>query len=176
MKKKFTLFKSTGCYSAKEWQEEEQAAKENLIDNGYSEEEIDEDMIREEVYHNEEYSWSDTMDNLYKKLDGSIVAIADLGFWNGRKSGYKVLGHNLNNVLTFFGCDYANIYATKRGVYGEFYHHDGTHYVEFREFKPNVNEERFLKKIYDNDFDRSDISRYTKSLAPYVRDIYGCLT
>ncbi len=75
--------------------------------------------------------------------------------------------------MTFFNCDYANIYVTRRGVYGEFYHHDGTHYVEFRELKDgNIDDEYDIKFDTEN---RNSITRHTRSLAPYVRDIYGCL-
>ena len=32
--------------------------------------------------------------NLDEEVDGRIIIIADLGLWNGRKQGYKILGTN----------------------------------------------------------------------------------
>lgn len=37
--------------------------------------------------------------NLSCLLDGKIMCIADLGLWNGRRSGYKYLTENLNSIF-----------------------------------------------------------------------------
>lgn len=175
-KQNFTIFKSVALYSCKEREDAEHYAKMNLLENDYDNviEEVTDEMITNELYREEEFDYDCEKDNLNKVLNGKVIAIVDVGLWNGRRHGIKVLSNNLNSIMNYFGCDYANIYATRRGVYGEFYHHDGTHYVEFRELKnENIYDENDVKFDTEN---RNSITRHTKSLAPYVRDIYGCLT
>lgn len=174
MSKKVTLFKSVYLYNNEERKIAEKSAKENILanDEELTEADITDEMVTDTLYNDETFTWECEKDNLYKKLSGNIIAIADCGLWYGRKTGCKVMGNNLNEVLTYFNCDYANIYATKRGVYGEFYHHDGVHYVEFRELK-NSN----ISSAYDVNFDlskRRSITRHTKNLSPYVNEVYGC--
>ena len=44
--------------------------------------------------------------NLNKTLSNRILCIADLGLWHGRKTGYKLLNDNLNEILTAAQGDY----------------------------------------------------------------------
>ena len=37
--------------------------------------------------------------NLDKQIEGVVIAFADLGLWNGRRQGYKILGHNINGIF-----------------------------------------------------------------------------
>lgn len=114
--------------------------------------------------------------NLNKELDGKIIAIANIGLWNGRRSGYKIMGYNLNNILDYFSCDYIKVYADRYNIHSEASHHDGTHYVTFRMLKPNLSEEQvenFLNKVYNGTHTKQDITRYTKSLVADVKQVYG---
>lgn len=47
---------------------------------------------------NDEYL-SDEQANCNIRIDGRIIAIANLGFWDGRRIGYKLLGHNVKDCL-----------------------------------------------------------------------------
>ncbi len=65
-----------------------------------------------EILDNEDYDvsdteWADVVNNflsdermnLDRQIEGVIIAFADLGFWNGRRQGYTILGHNVNGIF-----------------------------------------------------------------------------
>ena len=169
--KEHTIFKSYDMMSLKEAQAIEKDAKEFLRENGIDNP-SDEDVM-DEVYFQEDMWYDDTRLNLSKKLNGRIVAITDVGRWNGRCTGYKLLGDNLNEILSFFNCDYINVYTDTYNVKADIYHHDGTHHVEYRELKEDTNYDVLLDKLYNQEpVSREMIRRYTKSLKPYVKQVY----
>ena len=174
MTKHNTLWKSYGMYSLQDILYEEKAVKEFLSD-AYPEIEQTEENVTQELYDHIDMYFQDEKLNLNKKLDGRILAIADMGLWNGRRSGYKILGNNLNEVLTSsIGCDDKEIYCDAYNVCAIGYHHDGYHTVEFRELREDTNYEELLNKLYDNQpVTRAEIRKYTKSLLPHVKQIYG---
>ncbi len=45
---------------------------------------------------------ADAEDELDIELDENIIALANLGLWNGRQYGYKDLGNNIKEILTSF--------------------------------------------------------------------------
>ena len=168
-----TIWKSYGMYDSKEVEELEQYERENLKENGFDDyETVD---VTDSIYESIDMSFDDEQSNLYRILDGRILAIADMGLWNGRRSGYKILGNNLNEVLTCgIGCDEKEIYCDSYNVLARGYHHDGTNYVEFRELKENTNYDVLLEKLYNNEeVTREDVRKYTKSLRPYVKQVFG---
>lgn len=170
-----TIWKSYGMYNLKELAEYEEQAKINLLNNEYTEEEITEDRVAQEVCDDIDMQFEDEQSNLYKKLDGRILCIADMGLWNGRRTGYKILGNNLNEILTAgIGCDEKEVYCDSYNVYAHGYHHDGSNSVEFREIREDRNIENLLNKLYNNEeVTRKEINYYTKSLLPYVKQVYG---
>jgi len=174
-KKHTTIWKSYGMYSLKELEQYEKDAKEILLENDIPEEEITEEQVTQEIYDDIDFSFEDEESNLYKVLDGRILAIANMGLWNGRRAGYKVLGHNLNEVLTStIGCDEKEVYCDAYNVCAIGYHHDGRNYVEFREIREDRDIDRLLNKIYNNEeVTRREINYYTKSLRPYIKEVYG---
>ena len=116
----------------------------------------------------------DERHNLDVSLDNNIIALADLGLWDGRKSGYKILGNNLScifNVSEDRNC----YYADGRNVRAKCVHHDGTNHIVFRKLKKGVTIEQVENLMFKNNYSLtpSQISRYTESLRPYVADIYG---
>lgn len=175
MAKHTTIWKSYGMYSLKEMEQAEQDARENLKENGFTEEEITEEQVTQRVYDDIDLFFDDEQSNLFKILDGRILCIADMGLWNGRRTGYKILGNNLNEILTTgIGCDEKEIYCDAYNVYAQGYHHDGRNHVEFREIRENRNIENLLDKIFSNQpITRREINYYTKSLRPYIKSIYG---
>ena len=61
----------------------------------------DEDDIYEWMVETNGMYWDDARINLDKQLDGRILVIADLGLWNGRTQGYKILSsRNLNGIIS----------------------------------------------------------------------------
>lgn len=171
---KRTIWKSYGMYSIKELEAEEQAAKEFLSEN-YPEIEQTKEAITDEVYDNIDRWYDDESDNLYKQLEGRILAIADMGLWYGRRTGYKILGNNLNEVLTStIGCDEKEVYFDGYNIKAEGYHHDGHNFVEYREIREGKNINKLLNKIYDNEpISRSKLNYYAKPLGKYVKQIFG---
>jgi hypothetical protein len=99
--------------------------------------------------------------------------IADLGLWNGRKQGYKIVDGNVKNIL-YTDCDYAKWYADEKDIRGKLIHHDGTNYVLYREIKDMDTIDEFTDMIYNGvEIDDELLDKYTNSLRPYVAEIYG---
>ena len=173
MAKHSTIWKSYGMLDLKEIEDFEKHARENL--EYYGVEDITEDKIQQEVYEDIDLFFRDEIENLDKKLDGRVIAIADLGLWDGRRQGYKILGNNLNEVVSStMGCDEKEVYCDAWNVRAVGYHHDGRNYVLYRELREDRNIDNFLEKIYNNEtISSSTLNYYTKSLRPYVQKIYG---
>lgn len=110
--------------------------------------------------------------NLDVILDRDIIAIADLGLWNGRKQGYKIMGNNIKNCL-YTDCDFAKWYTDGKDFKAEFHHHDGTNYIRYRVVKKGVNITKLLNKLYNNEATEEDIKKYTSSLKNTINKIYS---
>ncbi len=102
-----------------------------------------------------------------------MLCIASLGLWYGTRTGYKILGYNLNDVLKQGQGDYYHVYFDGYNVLADDCHHDGTNHYEFRLIKDNVNIDVLLDKLYNGTATRNDINNYTTSLRRYVSAIYG---
>ena len=173
MAKEHVIWKSYGMYGTKELEELEQSEREHLKENGFEDyETID---VTDTIYEDIDMWFEDEQSNLYKELDGRILAIANMGLWNGRRAGYKILGTNLNEVLTSsIGCDEKKVYYDGYNVCALGCHHDGYNTVEFREIREDRDIDKLLNKIYMNEpITNKEINYYTRSLRPYVKDIYG---
>ena len=173
MAKHTTIWKSYGMYDLKELEKFEKDVKELLEEDAV--ENITEEKITDEVYFQIDKCFEDEKCILNKELNGRILCIASMGLWNGRRSGYKILGNNLNEVLTCgIGCDEKEVYCDGRNILAKGYHHDGSNSVEFREIREDRNIENLLDKIYSGqEVTRKEINYYTRSLRPYIKQIYG---
>lgn len=138
---------------------------------------VDDDTLREEMYELNNNYLDDERMNLNIKTEGRIVCIADLGFWNGRRTGYKLYGHNVGECLEFFqDCDYADFYVDRYDFRCKQTHHDASTYGVFRELKPSLSSDQvdnFLWKIYQGKVTQKDITRYTNSLKERIKKVYG---
>lgn len=136
---------------------------------------ITDDKAFELAYENKANDFDDLVINCkYIKTNGSpIICIANLGLWNGRRDGYKVLGSTIDSCFTMLNGNYeaewylknGNLRCTQR-------HHDGTNYLLFRQFKPNVTQsqiDNFCQKVYNGVLTEADITRYTEGLGKYFR-------
>ena len=133
----------------------------------------DKEEKMKEMYLLNELDFEAEMVNLDIKLPGKILVIACLGLWNGRRSGYKIMDNNLNEILTASIGDLYEVYFDGHNIKAKDTHHDGTNYYEFRLIRNDRNIDILLEKIYNDDFSRQDINNYTRSLAPYIREVYG---
>lgn len=117
--------------------------------------------------------------NLDIEVSQPIIAIADLGLWNGRFSGYKELNsYNIKDCLNGFdSCEYHEWYVDEHGdLRCTAVHHDGTNYVLYRAYRDDISEEQideFLDKIYNGNATQDDIDMYTRKLGDEVAKVYG---
>ena len=140
-------------------------------------EETSEDEKWDMVYQwNNEYL-DDERVNLNVDVHAGIIAIADLGLWNGRRSGYKEMGTKISNCLSGTCGDYVTWYVDELGdLKCEDCHHDGTNYYTYRAWKDGVSlaqMENLEWKIYNGKATRRDITRLTRKLGPYIAEAYG---
>jgi hypothetical protein len=138
----------------------------------------DEDPDESKIYRwmeetNIEYLY-DERANLNKKVDGRILVIGDLGLWNGRTSGYKIINsQNIKDILNS-NCDYVEWYGDGYNIRCTAHHHDGTNYYLYRIIREDRNIDNLLDAI-DNgeEITSSKLNYYTKSLYKNVAEIYG---
>lgn len=150
-----------------DWKDELQAEYPGMSEN---------DLISKMYELNAEYL-SDERANLDKQFLQPIIIIGDIGRWNGRVQGYKMIDSgNLKDCL-YTNCDMAEWYVDKRGdLRCDAVHHDGTKHYLYRVFKDNASEtqiENLQSKIYFGKATRSDITRVTKRLGDEISKVYG---
>lgn len=139
--------------------------REYLEDDGYT--------VSDEEWGEEVYSWlDDERMNLNVQVDGVIIAFGDLGLWRGRRQGYQILGSNLADILRS-SCDGNEWYGDGYNIRARLTHHDGTNYVLYRVAKSREDAERIADKIYNLEIDEKGFRKLTRSLFPYVADVYG---
>ena len=111
--------------------------------------------------------------NLNKKIDGRILVLGDIGRWNGRFNGYKILDDNISSIFET-DCDYCEWYSDGYNIKFKGIHHDGVNYAEYRVIREDRNIENLLDDIYDGkEISRKKLNYYTKSLHSYIAEIYG---
>ena len=108
--------------------------------------------------------------NLNRELPNNVIAIGEVGLWNGTRKGGKVLGKNLNEILYTGSCDDISVTYDRYNVHSILAHHDGRHYMMYRMVKEGYDAEELLDKYVYED---KDIMRYTTSLVPYIKGVYG---
>ena len=155
-----------------------EAWREDLIEyrkeNGY---EDPDDVDLEDAYafareSLENQLW-DEQYNLNIETEGDILVIADLGLWNGRKQGYRIICGNVKNIFDMSE-DYNEWYSDGYNIKSTAIHHDGTNYYEYRVIRKDRNIEKLLEAIYNGEeLTRKKLNYYTKSLHPYVARVYG---
>lgn len=122
---------------------------------------------------NDEY-FDDEYVNLDKLVSGRILIIADLGLWDGRRSGYKIINsRNIQDILSS-NCDCVEWYSDGYNIRFAGHHHDGTNHYLYRIIREDRNIENLLDDIYNGkEISRSKLNYYTKSLHPAVAEVYG---
>lgn len=156
-------------------------------DNYYFDDEAraEEEQMLREVNEDEDFELSDErwaecvsgwLDdercNLNKEVDGVIIAFANLGFWNGRNQGFRILGSNINEIFSICA-DHNEWFGDGYNIRGKMSHHDGSHYVLYRVVKDMETAEKIGDQIYHHKIDEASFRKKTRSLYPYVAAIYG---
>lgn len=135
----------------------------------------DENKKYELVYEINDMYLEDERINLDIDLHDDIIIIADLGLWYGNVRGYKEIKGNIAECL-YTECDYAEWYCDRYNLHCNGYHHDGSNHYMYRVWKDGLSEEQkdnFRNAIVKRKADSKMISRYTKSLRPYIAKVYG---
>lgn len=122
------------------------------------------------------YTFNDEVQNLNKELGSQVIAIAQMGTWQGRRQGYKRLGSNLTTIFSV--SEQRNEwYSNGKDILSTQIHHDGRNHIIFRLLRTDRTREgieKFLKDIYDGkEITPRKLSAYTTSLHPHVASIYG---
>lgn len=147
--------------------------KETAEINGWDEDTDNEDNLYRFMEETNEGYLDDERSNLNKNVNGRILAIADLGLWNGRRQGYKILTDNINSILSS-DCDYCEWYDDGYNIRFTGHHHDGTNHVLYRIIREDRNIENLLDDIYNGkEISRKKLNYYTRSLHSAVADVYG---
>lgn len=155
------------------------AYAEFLEDNGLDGDPDDEYAIYQYMIETNSMYLDDERMNLDIEVSQPIIAIANLGLWNGRFSGYKELNsRNIRDCLNGFNsCEYHSWYVDEDGdLRCKAIHHDGINYILYRAYRDDVSEEQiedFLSKIYDGEATEDDINAITRKLGEEVAKIYG---
>lgn len=139
------------------------------------------DLSEDELYQrmceiNRDYL-DDERINLNIQLSQPIIVIGDLGRWNGRVMGYKMIDSGNIRDCLYSDTDFTEWYVDKYGDFrADAVHHDGTNHYLYRTFKEGVSEtqkENLLEKIYRGRATRADITRVTRRLGDEIGKVYG---
>lgn len=159
---------ATTSYNEDEWKE---SYKEWLEWNNFDPEDK---SLYEYIQESIALSFEDERMNLNKDC-GLIIAIADLGLWNGRRTGYKVSNaYKLNAIFDMLNGDDVEVYVEGNDLKAEVKHHDGVNYITFREVKEGKDITKLCNMLYDGEnVTQRQISYYTRPLGKKVKEIYG---
>lgn len=143
------------------------------------------EQYKREALDDEDYcvtdrEWAEVVDgyladermNLDKEVEGVIIAFADVGRWNGRRQAYKILGSTINDIFSISE-DNNEWFSDGNNIRGVLTHHDASHYVLYRIAKDRETAERIAEQIYNLEIDEAGFCKRTRSLHPYVAEIYG---
>ncbi|MEG1926654.1 MAG: hypothetical protein RR415_13010 [Ruthenibacterium sp.] len=139
--------------------------------------ELDDDKLYEKMVDVNAERLDDERLNLDIQLPQSIILIADIGRWNGRFSGYKVIeSGNIRDCL-YSDTDMSEWYVDELGdLRADCVHHDGHNHYLYRAFRDDVSDaqvEHFKDKIYSGNVTRADITRVTRRIGDVIANVYG---
>lgn len=136
---------------------------------------ITDERLYNECYESERFWFDDEKAQLEDISEGPVLAIADLGLWNGRHCGYREL-KELGDIM-YTSCDYQRIYVDSNGdLRKEECHHDGSNSILYRYWKDgltDVQKENFLDKLYNGKAIQKDITRYTRKAGLGIANAFG---
>ena len=137
---------------------------------------VTDEKAMERCYFWNECNFDDSLAELRHVDEGSgLVAIANIGRWNGRFSGYKEI-KSLADIM-YSSCDYEEVYVDSNGdLRKEESHHDGSNSILYRYWKDGLTTEQkdnFLNKIYNGECTQKDITRYTRKAGLGIANAYG---
>lgn len=195
--KKYIIYDSYDVLS----EENKQAAKDNLIDNKFFDADENDCITVTDNYGievkitREQYAFSLTKEQIYSECyelnnlwfsderlnlkacdeNYGLIAITNLGLWNGRIIGYKEVP-DLADVL-HTECDFETVYVDLNGdLRKKESLHDGRNYILYRYWKAGITEKQkdnFKSKCYSGELKKTDITRYTRKAGVSIAESFG---
>ena len=157
-----------------DWRED---YKEFLEANELDDDPNDEQALYEWMEETNDDYLSDERVNLNVQLSQPIIVIGDIGRWNGRVMGYKMIDSGNIKDCLYSDTDMTEWYVDRYGdLRADAVHHDGTNHYLYRVFKNTASPEqieRLQEKIYYGKATRADITRVTKRLGDEIAAVYG---
>ena len=151
--------------------------KDFLEINGLDDDPNNEDKLYQWMVETNADYLDDERVNLNIQLSQPIIVIGDLGRWNGRVMGYKMIDSGNIKDCLYSDTDFTEWYVDKYGdLRADAVHHDGTNHYLYRVFKNSVTPEqaeRLQDKIYMGKATRADITRVTRRLGDEIAAVYG---
>ena len=172
-----TKKKNVICTNKNVFDEEfQKSCREWLAEVNYDgdEDEVDEYDLEEYMAENNSQCVDDERSNLKSEntgFNGFIVAFVDLGLWDGHHQGTAIY-NDIPDILST-SCDYYEWYCDAYNVIGDFDHHDGSNHALYRWVETREKAERIKNKIYNCEMDEAQFKKATKSLRPFVQEVYG---
>jgi len=136
-----------------------------------------EEQLTDIMYDTNNGYLDDERSNLDIQCNSEIIAIADIGRWNGRFAGYGIIKSGNVADCLYSPHDYAQWYVDRDGEFRSTQiHHDGSNYYYYRSFKDGVEDyerDDLLADIYDGKATQEQIDRLTDKLGPTIGKVYG---
>ena len=136
-----------------------------------------EEQLTDIMYDTNNGYLDDERSNLDIQCNSEIIAIADIGRWNGRFAGYGIIKSGNVADCLYSPHDYAQWYVDRDGEFRSTQiHHDGSNYYYYRSFKDGVEDDErddLLADIYEGKATQEQIDRLTDKLGPTIGKVYG---
>lgn len=108
-----------------------------------------------------------------------IIIIADLGLWDGRHGGYKIIESGYLRDCMYSDLDGVTWYVDGRGdLRMEGCHHDGRNYYLYRKLREDIGSvevEEFLSKILNRTMTEEDLEKVTERLGDILENVFDFL-
>lgn len=162
---KHVIFSDDAC----QYDEYEKAWREDTGPANYPDGDVPE--YTWEMFGDDINDWLDCeLMNLNYQIGGTIVAIASVGTWRGRRTGYKIVGDKLSDIFNISE-DSNEYYCDQDDCHAVCAHHDGTNYITYRVF--DGSEDEIDELLYSSADFEADVRKRSHSLMPYIADIFG---
>lgn len=159
------------------WQDIDLDLKDWIVDLREEYPDLDRDGLTQKMYEINADYLDDERANLNIQCGGDIIVFGDIGRWNGRAEGYKIIESGKISDCLYTDCDMAEWYVDRDGEFrSRQIHHDGTNYLYYRKFKDGLSSddrEDFLFQFYEGKVTQEDIDRVTDKLGTVIASVYG---
>lgn len=117
----------------------------------------------------DEYAYDIFVDEHNFVFDEDLIAIADLGLWDGRRPAFMKLSNKFSSFNRIIQGDTFKINIENNDIVITDYHHDGTNYSVIRVWKSEINDDDKNEMLnnYINTGDTQKLYESTNSISKY---------